>query len=180
MFNKDLSLEHQELAQRLWEHPFHMPGQQRDFTARLAMEQGWTRDFARQAIEEYRRFCFIACVANHPVTPSEQVDAVWHLHLLYTRDYWGHFCPNVLKRDFHHGPTLGGLAEENRFYHQYAATLASYQEFFGPPPEQFWPAAKIRFRPSIHSRWVYLPENWVIPKPRFLTELKFLRRKSHA
>lgn len=159
---------HRPLFERLWAHPFEHPDQRRDIVRRLAMEQGWTLDQARQAVEEYRRFCFLACVAGHPVTPSEEVDAVWHLHLLHTRDYWEVFCPHVLQRPLHHGPTLGGAKEEARFYEQYAKTLESYQRFFGNPPVAWWPAARWRFQPSRCWRWVYLPHAWVIPKPKAL------------
>lgn len=141
------------------------------------MEQGWTRDFALGAIEQYRRFCFLACISPTPVTPSEEVDAVWHLHLLYTRDYWEVFCPNVLNRDFHHGPTQGGKDEEDRFYTQYARTLILYQYWFGAPPIQYWPPALDRFRPSVRSRWVYMPENWVIRKPKWY---RYLVKQLHT
>ena len=47
--------------------------------------QGWTHEQALEAIEEYRRFCFLACVAGAAVTPSDQVDEVWHQHLTHTR-----------------------------------------------------------------------------------------------
>ena len=166
---------HEDLAQRIWSHRFEFHCQARDFISRLAMEQGWSRKFATQALEEYRKFCFLACVSNHPITPSEQVDAVWHLHLRYTRDYWLKFCPQVLRRDFHHGPTQGGRQEQQRFYEQYSLTLQSYRQFFGTPPVDFWPSSVIRFRPSVRSRWVYLPDFWVIRKPAWL-KLVFSRK----
>ncbi|MGO4779466.1 NUDIX domain-containing protein, partial [Lysobacter sp. 2RAB21] len=60
---------------------------------------------AEAALEEYRRFCFLAVVATHTVTPSETIDKVWHAHMTDTRDYWLRFCPQVLKRDLHHTPS---------------------------------------------------------------------------
>ena len=36
-----------------------------------------------------------AFVGRH-IGPSDEVDQAWHLHLVYTRSYWGEFCPNVL------------------------------------------------------------------------------------
>ena len=172
--------QHVPLFLRLWAHPFEHREQHRDIVRRLAMEQGWSLSKAREAVEEYRRFCFLACAAGHPVTPSEEVDAVWHLHLLHTRDYWEVFCPQVLERPLHHGPTLGGAAEENRFYEQYAQTLASYQRFFGAPPAAWWPRAAQRFQPSNRWRWVYLPHVWIVPHPRsWLTRLlSFLNKET--
>ena len=78
------------------------------FSARLARENDWSRRFAARAIEEYRKFCFLAVHAGHPVTPSDEVDQVWHLHLLYSRHYWDALCRDTLETPLHHGPTQGG------------------------------------------------------------------------
>ena len=116
------------------------------FAARLARENGWDLPTAERAIVEYKRFCYLAMTAGHAVTPSDAVDQVWHLHLTFTRDYWQRFCPEVLGRPLHHGPTRGGPAERMRFYDQYAATLKSYEAAFGElPPSDLWPAARQRF-----------------------------------
>ncbi len=57
------------------------------FTTRLGRENGWSPAAAERVVAEYRRFCFLAIAAGHPVTPSDAVDQAWHLHLTYTRDY---------------------------------------------------------------------------------------------
>ena len=115
------------------------------FTARLAHENRWSPEFADRVIGEYKRFCYLAVRAGHEVTPSDQVDQVWHLHLTYSRDYWQLFCPEVLGCELHHGPTAGGPLERGRYFEQYAETLRSYEVVFGPPPEDIWPAAATRF-----------------------------------
>src|SRR5688500_18560126 len=109
------------------------------FPARLARENRWSADLAARVIEEYQRFCFLAVTAGHEVTPSDAVDQAWHLHLTYSRDYWQRFCPEVLGRDLHHGPTAGGGAEQARYFEQYAQTLKSYEAAFGPAPADIWP-----------------------------------------
>lgn len=150
---------------RIAAHPFADPAQGLDFPRRLAREQGWTPAEAEAAIGEYRRFCFLACAAGHPVTPSDEVDQVWHLHLTCTEDYWLRFCPEVLRQSLHHGPTRGGAAEDRRYRAQYAATLAAYERTFGPPPERWWPGTRERFaRPG---RWVRVDREryWLLPKP---------------
>ena len=58
------------------------------FEQRLAHEQGWELGFAKRAVQEYLRFAYL-CVHAGPCTPSVEVDQVWHLHLTYSRDYWG-------------------------------------------------------------------------------------------
>ena len=91
-------------------------------------------------IGEYKRFCFLAATAGHPVTPSDAVDQAWHLHLTYSRDYWERFCPEILGRPLHHGPTEGGGAEQQLYFAQYAQTLKSYERIFGErAPADLWP-----------------------------------------
>jgi uncharacterized protein (TIGR04222 family) len=135
------------------------------FAARLARENGWTRDFAERAIVEYKRFVFLAMAAGHPVCPSEQVDQVWHLHLTYTRSYWDKFCKELLGRPLHHDPTRGGPAEAVKHIAMYRQTLASYRRLFNCEPQtEFWPPSEIRFGEDIHERRVNVRKNWIVPK----------------
>jgi hypothetical protein len=62
------------------------------FTDRLARENGWTYEFCIRAILEYKKFIYLICLSDQPVTPSDEVDQVWHLHLIYTQSYWKEFC----------------------------------------------------------------------------------------
>lgn len=78
------------------------------FSHRLAAENGWNRTYTFRVIEEYRRFLFLCCVSDLPVTPYDAVDQAWHLHLTFTRSYWDHLCKEVLQRNIHHDPTKGG------------------------------------------------------------------------
>lgn len=134
------------------------------FADRLARENGWGRPRAERVIEEYKRFCYLAVVAGHEVTPSDAVDQAWHLHLTYSRDYWERFCPEILGRHLHHGPTAGGTVEQGRYHEQYAATLRSYERAFGTPPEDIWPDARRRFLHDPHARRVHLREFVLLPR----------------
>ena len=104
---------------RIRAHPFEHPDRALDFTRRLARDRDWSLAFARAAVEAYRQFCFLACTGREPVTPSEEVDEVWHLHLTYSRDYWEVWCGAVLRTALHHEPTSGGPVEDARYAHQY-------------------------------------------------------------
>jgi hypothetical protein len=150
------------LWQRIAAHAFDDPAASHPFSIRLAKENRWSLAFARRAIEEYRRFAFLAIAAGHPVSPPPAIDQVWHLHLLSTHDYWGEFCANVLRTPLHHGPTRGGRAESGKFADWYARTRASYRQFFGEPPAEFWPAQPRHPR----AAWIDLDAHWVVPKPR--------------
>lgn len=138
------------------------------FTKKLAEQNGWTIQQGVQAIKEYRRFLFLAMEAGHRVSPSDAVDQVWHLHLMYTHEYWNVFCPEALGRPLHHHPSAGGELEREKFKDWYEATLASYRRMFdeGPLPE-FWPPVerKGEMDQRIHLR-VDTKEHWIIPKPR--------------
>jgi hypothetical protein len=86
-----------ELWARIAAFTFDPPNAKLTFAKRLIRETGWSGAYAAQAINEYRRFLYLAVRAGHAVTPSQQVDEVWHLHLMYTRHYWGVLCADVLR-----------------------------------------------------------------------------------
>lgn len=136
------------------------------FTDRLSRENGWDAPYAERVVDEYRRFCLLAMTAGHPVTPSEQVDQAWHLHLLYTENYWTEFCGEVLRRPLHHGPTRGGRREGDKYRDWYQATLDSYvREFGDEPPADIWPGVNARFQDVDRFRRINTASHWVIGKP---------------
>ena len=117
------------------------PGACRTFEQRLAIEQRWTEEFTAGAMREYRRFLYLAATCGHRVSPSPAVDAVWHLHLLYTRSYWDDLCGRVLQKPLHHDPATGALEEKARLVDDYRLTLQSYERCFGEPaPTLYWHA----------------------------------------
>ena len=135
------------------------------FSVRLARENGWSAATAARVMGEYKRFCFLAVTAGHDVTPSDAVDQVWHLHLTYTRDYWERFCPQVLGRALHHGPTAGGGDERQRYFAQYAATLQAYELAFGEAaPADLWPDAARRLVDDPRARRVHPRDGVVISR----------------
>ncbi|HBE72119.1 MAG TPA: hypothetical protein DDW52_28615, partial [Planctomycetaceae bacterium] len=136
------------------------------FVDRLARENSWTRSFAQRVVDEYKRFCILAMRAGHPVTPSEEVDQAWHLHLTYTRSYWDRFC-RELGKPLHHEPTAGGVSEGAKFRSWYAETLASYERIFGHvPPPDVWPSPRQRFEHAGDWKWVNVGRYWMIPRQR--------------
>jgi uncharacterized protein (TIGR04222 family) len=153
------------LYQRLQHFDLDCPDAKFSFSQRLAREQNWSPLYTQRVLNEYKKFTFLAVVADHPVTPSQQVDQAWHLHLTYTRSYWQEFCPQILGQPLHHEPTNGGQAEQQKFFTHYHQTLESYQRFFDhQPPADIWPGAVDRFQP-LQQQWLSRAQNWVIPKP---------------
>jgi len=135
------------------------------FTDRLARENGWSIEYSTRAILEYKKFIFLLTITTHPLTPSDQVDQVWHLHLLYTHSYWEDFCEKVIKRKIHHGPTKGGETEKTKYTNWYEKTKQLYLETFKTEtPKDIWPSSEIRFS-EIEFKRVNIKRNWIIKKP---------------
>ena len=127
--------------QQLQAFEFDPPGAIIRFEDKLLSATGWTRHFAAVAIAEYRRFLLLAATAGHKVSPPPIVDQVWHLHLLYTRNYWDDLCPNVLGFHLHHEPATGAAGNAEALDDAYECTLASYATTFGhAPPADVWHA----------------------------------------
>jgi hypothetical protein len=151
------------LWNRIEAHNFE-PDQPFNFVQRLGRDHGWTLKEARSAVEEYKRFCFLAVVSPTPVTPSEAVDEVWHQHLIYSKDYWDLWCGTVLQTTLHHDPTPGGPEAQRRYHRQYAETLALYERYFGQPDEAWWPGTRARFGPAPRYRIVDTQQRYMFPK----------------
>ena len=134
------------------------------FSRRLARDNGWSHAFALRAIGEYRRFVYLACTAGHVVTPSEDVDAVWHLHLTYTKSYWHELCDKTLGQKIHHNPTSGGAQEGEKYHTFYSRTLMSYEQSFGqPPPADIWPDGQSRFAAK-RLKLIDTNTHWAVPR----------------
>jgi hypothetical protein len=88
-----MNAKHVELWRRIEQFQLDSPEAALPFSARLARENNWPSAYAQRVISEYKRFTFLAVVAGHPVSPSEDVDQAWHLHLTYSENYWKVFCP---------------------------------------------------------------------------------------
>lgn len=109
------------------------------FSKKLAQTENWTDSFTRDAIQEYKRFVYLCCIAENGASPSVVVDKVWHMHLLYTTEYWKNFCPNILQRELHHFPNVGGIIDYKKHHDWYLETLILYiQVFKQNPPAACW------------------------------------------
>ena len=107
----------------------------------------------------------LICVSNQPLTPSDEVDQVWHLHLLYTHSYWIEMCDRLLNKQIHHGPTKGRQSESLKFTDWYLRTIELYKVNFGElPPDDIWPPKEKRFR-DVNFQRVNMDNHWVFKKP---------------
>jgi len=136
------------------------------FSKRLARDNAWSVTFAQRVILEYQRFAYLSRLGSGMVTPSDEVDQAWHLHLTYTRHYWGPF-KQALGGPLHHMPTTGGRDQGALFKSTYENTLDLYRSEFGAPPQDIWPPEKIRFGRAPHFKRVNARDVWLIRKPQW-------------
>lgn len=104
-----------DLFQRIEAHPFERADHALDFTGRLARDRGWSLDFARGAVAEYRRFCFLAMLFDIPrhsqrggrrgLAPAPD---------LFPRLLGGLVWQGA-QQPLHHDPTEGGPSEQGRY-----------------------------------------------------------------
>jgi hypothetical protein len=73
-------------------------------TAKVAEEEGWAVEYATRVETEYKRFFFL--IRKHKAfgVPSDPVDAIWHGHVLATRQYMAD-CRKLFGFYLHHQPS---------------------------------------------------------------------------
>ncbi len=159
-------------VQAVWDklstYQFDAPQSELSFSKRLQRENSWDEHYTQRVLDEYLRFMFLTRYAGHSVTPSDQVDQAWHLHLLYSDEYFNDFCPNFLGDVVHHGPTRGGTKENNKYKNWYSKTLFTYKQIFGEsPPSDIWPGSSERFKDAAAFRRVNTAEMIQLKRRRF-------------
>lgn len=132
-------LQNDSLWNRLQSFSLDSPNVDFPFSKKLAKEENWTLDFTAKAIEEYKKFVYLCCILPNGASPSEIVDKVWHMHLIYTQNYWEEFCPNILQQKLHHHPSNGGLNENEKHKNWFQETIKNYEEIFKQKvPIEIW------------------------------------------
>jgi len=116
-------------------------------------ERLWDEDRVERALNEYKQF--LALMHWHPeasLVPSEDIDEVWHTHVLNTARYQAD-CEMIFGRFQHHAPTSGGseeLQEEQMKDHD--ETLRLFDEAFGEVPQSYTFNASDRCRREAYDR----------------------------
>lgn len=115
------------------------------FTNILMSEQLIDINTANKWILEYRKFLVMAYLTDNMISPSEQVDQVWHLHMTYTQHYRA-TCKTLVEHDFKHSPSEGGQSEGQKFENIYGDTLSFYKSVFTiDAPVDVWESTQQRF-----------------------------------
>jgi hypothetical protein len=101
-------------------------------------ERLWDEERVERALNEYKQF--LALMHWNPETvlvPSEDIDEVWHTHVLNTARYQAD-CETIFGRFQHHFPTFGE-SEEVQEEHMKGRdeTLKLFEEAFGKVPQSY-------------------------------------------
>jgi hypothetical protein len=128
------------MKQELWDtivgFDLDRPAGEYSFSKRLAYENCWTASFTSQAILEYKKFMYLAATYEFMVSPSEIVDQVWHLHLIFTESY-SELCL-LLGKQVQHIPSTHNKEDYLRFKQAKERTKEFYEKEFGTQLESIW------------------------------------------
>lgn len=112
------SLDLAQIAQKLM-HPIH--------------GKGWTRQQVERAIANYKRFLYLLYLyPNSALVPTQEIDEVWHQHILDTRKY-DQDCQWLFGYFVHHYPYfgMGSDAEQDVLETAFAHTQFLFAKHFG-------------------------------------------------
>ena len=128
-----------DLMQRLNNDAFFDADRGMSLVQRLEKEKDWTRNFAENAVNEYRRFLYLSFVNGQPLPVWTVIAQVWEMHMSFGADYWHGFCKDVLQFPLHRTPLP--KSELKKKYLQTSPDIhALYIEEFGSkPPKNLWP-----------------------------------------
>jgi hypothetical protein len=107
-------------------------------TVRYMSGEQCSREAAREAEAEYRRFLLLALkYPDVSLVPSELVDAFWHYHILDTKKYY-YDCQRMFGELLHHHPQVEPSPDVKS---KYQTTLKLYRDEFGVVPASWGDAA---------------------------------------
>ena len=96
-------------------------------------------DVATSLVHEYKKFLLMSVISALPIAPSGFVDEVWHLHMLFTREYL-ETCRLLKGNVIVHVPLIeNSVAEKENLQGFYQKTVQLYEKIFGKREEAFWP-----------------------------------------
>ena len=112
----------------------------------LISQKFCTSGLTEKYVEEYIRFLTLIYFSNTTLTPSEEVDQVWHVHQALTLEY-EKFCDEIFGKFISHSPSTGGLENNERYKEIYRNTKEFYLFVFKENPNwELWPSVEERFK----------------------------------
>lgn len=100
---------------------------------KLLESKKWSNVKADRAVSDYKKYMALMKAMNgYQLVPNEEIDEIWHMHILDTRQYMKD-CNELFGEYIHHYPYFGMLSEENKTQWLETQTLSDnvWQKFFG-------------------------------------------------
>ncbi|PJE64266.1 MAG: hypothetical protein COU90_03555 [Candidatus Ryanbacteria bacterium CG10_big_fil_rev_8_21_14_0_10_43_42] len=91
---------------------------------------------AAHLFEECKKFLALISIIPQPISPSKQLDSMWHHFILHTHDYAA-FCEKFFGKFLHHHPTNQPYTESRGEMLQLAKTI------FGDIDPVIWPTTEV-------------------------------------
>ena len=70
---------------------------------RMIIKHSWTEEKTSKAVKDYRHFLYISQLGEQAITPTGDVDDIWHEHILHTNKY-AIDCEKSFGKFLHHFP----------------------------------------------------------------------------
>jgi hypothetical protein len=101
-------------------------------------ERLWDEERVERALYEYKQFLALMCWNPAAVlVPSEDIDEVWHTHVLNTARYQA-VCNTIFGCFQHHSPTSGQSEDEQEEQiDSRDETLQLFEQAFGEVPQSY-------------------------------------------
>lgn len=81
---------------------------------KIIESKGWSLDKVNNAVQDYKRYMALTKIlSGYQLVPNEEIDEIWHMHILDTRQYMID-CENLFGEYLHHYPYFGMLDESNK------------------------------------------------------------------
>jgi hypothetical protein len=99
-----------------------------------AKPEGWSREHAQVALRRYERWLLLAQGhPGRPLSPTRDIDVMWHLHMLSPRAYWQD-CMRLFGRILDHDGGFGRTDDEAvELQRIFGETAALWQDAYGEP-----------------------------------------------
>ena len=110
----------------------------RSVTAQLVTRKGWGSDRVNAAVRRYRGFLYLTLAGVvRDLCPTQDVDEVWHQHILNTQQY-ADDCERLAGKFIHHVPASDADTdgESNTLEDSFFRTWVAYESEFGEPYQE--------------------------------------------
>eukprot|EP01039_Chlorochromonas_danica_P003001 gene3001-3275_t len=91
--------------------------------------KGWRESRVEKAITAYAEFLTLLITSGDDLSPTDEIDEVWHAHILHTRDYEAFNTKYSPGKKLHHDP-LRSLDQDARKFRA-IRTVIAYESTFG-------------------------------------------------